>query len=76
MCPAPTRAGSGAAARDVAPDHEPQCGLYGARFFGDPSALPSLRVVLADHEVTQVNAPTTLAAEAQKAIDAIEGRTN
>jgi HEAT repeat protein len=41
---------------------------------GDPSALPGLRVALADHEVTQVNAPTTLAAEAQKAIDAIEGR--
>ena len=41
---------------------------------GDPSALPPLRVALADHEVTQVNAPTTLAAEAQKAIDAIEGR--
>lgn len=41
---------------------------------GDPSALTWLRAALADHEVTQVNAPTTLAAEAQKAIDTIERR--
>jgi HEAT repeat protein len=39
---------------------------------GDPSALPALRDSLADNEVTHVNAPTTLAAEARKAIDAIE----
>jgi hypothetical protein len=41
---------------------------------GDPSALPSLRAALADQEVTRVNAPTTVAAEARKAIDAIEAR--
>ena len=41
---------------------------------GDRSALPALRAALADNEVTQVNAPTTLAAEARKAIDAIEQR--
>jgi HEAT repeat protein len=38
----------------------------------DPSALPALRLSLDDNEVTQVNAPTTLAAEASKAIDEIE----
>jgi HEAT repeat protein len=38
---------------------------------GDPAALPALQQALDDHEVTQVNAPTTAAAEAQKAIDAI-----
>ena len=39
---------------------------------GDPSALPALRDSLGDNEVTQANAPTTLAAEARKAIDSIE----
>ncbi len=38
---------------------------------GDPAALPALQQALSDHEVTQVNAPTTAAAEAQKAIEAI-----
>ena len=38
---------------------------------GDPAALPALQQALGDHEVTQVNAPTTAAAEAQKAIEAI-----
>ena len=41
---------------------------------GDPAALPALQQALGDHEVTQVNAPTTAAAEAQKAIDAIRSR--
>ena len=41
---------------------------------GDPAALPALQLALNDHEVTQVNAPTTAAAEAQKAIEAIRAR--
>jgi HEAT repeat protein len=41
---------------------------------GDPSALPALRAALGDDEVTQVNAPTTTAAEARKAIESIERR--
>jgi HEAT repeat protein len=40
---------------------------------GDPSALPALTEALSDSETTQVNAPTTVAGEAQKAIDAIKG---
>lgn len=39
---------------------------------GDPSSLPALTEALKDREATQVNAPTTVAAEAQKAIDAIK----
>jgi len=39
---------------------------------GDPTALPALRAALSDDEVTQVNAPTSLAAEARKAIEQIE----
>jgi HEAT repeat protein len=41
---------------------------------GEPAALPALQRALNDHEVTQVNAPTTTAAEAQKAIEAIRAR--
>jgi HEAT repeat protein len=38
---------------------------------GDPAALPALTEALNDTETTQVNAPTTVATEARKAIDAI-----
>ncbi len=38
---------------------------------GDSAALPALQQALSDHEVTKVNAPTTAAAEAQTAIEAI-----
>jgi HEAT repeat protein len=38
---------------------------------GDPAALPALRVALGDGEATEVNAPTTVAAEAEKAIAAM-----
>jgi HEAT repeat protein len=41
---------------------------------GDTAALPALRAVLGDGEVTPVNAPTTVAAEAEKAIAAIESK--
>jgi len=41
---------------------------------GDPAALPALRVALGDGEATVVNAPTTVAAEAEKAIAAIESK--
>ena len=41
---------------------------------GDPAALPALRVALGDGEATVVNAPTTVAAEAAKGIEAIESR--
>jgi HEAT repeat protein len=41
---------------------------------GDPAALPALRAALGDGEVTPVNAPTTVAAEAEKAIEAIEAK--
>jgi HEAT repeat protein len=41
---------------------------------GDPAALPALRVALADRVATEVNAPTTVAAEAEKAIAAIESK--
>jgi HEAT repeat protein len=41
---------------------------------GDPAALPALRVALGDWEATEVNAPTTVAAEAEKAIAAIESK--
>lgn len=41
---------------------------------GEPAALPALQQALNDHEVTPVNAPTTAAAEAQKAIEAIRAR--
>ena len=40
----------------------------------DPAALPALTKVLSDTEVTKVNAPTTVAKEAQKAIEAIKAR--
>jgi HEAT repeat protein len=39
----------------------------------DPAALPALTEALNDTEVTKVNAPTTVEAEARKAIDAING---
>ena len=42
---------------------------------GDPEALPALRASLDDHEVTSVNAPTTVAEEAEKAIAAIESNS-
>jgi HEAT repeat protein len=45
--------------------------VHALRDIGDPAALPALQQALDDHEVTQVNAPTTAAAEAQKAIEAI-----
>jgi len=41
---------------------------------GDPAAIPALRAALGDSEVTPVNAPTTVAVEAEKAIAAIESR--
>ncbi len=41
---------------------------------GDPSALPALTEALNDTETTPVNAPTTTANEARKAIDAIQGK--
>ncbi len=41
---------------------------------GDPVALPALRAVLDDSEVTPENAPTTAAIEAEKAIAAIESK--
>jgi hypothetical protein len=41
---------------------------------GDPAALPALTVALGDREGTEVNAPTTVAAEAEKAIAAIESK--
>ena len=39
---------------------------------GDPAALAALTEALSDTEVTQVNAPTTVEAEARKAIAAIK----
>ncbi|MBI3866783.1 MAG: HEAT repeat domain-containing protein, partial [Planctomycetia bacterium] len=39
---------------------------------GDPAALPALTAALSDTEATEVNAPTTVKSEAQKAIDAIK----
>jgi HEAT repeat protein len=45
--------------------------VHALRDIGDAAALPALQQALDDHEVTQVNAPTTAAAEAQKAIEAI-----
>jgi HEAT repeat protein len=41
---------------------------------GDPPAVPALTAALGDGEATQVNAPTTVAAEAEKAIAAIESK--
>lgn len=41
---------------------------------GDQSALPALTEALKDTEKTQVNAPTTVAGEAQKAIEAINNK--
>ena len=41
---------------------------------GDPAALPALRAALSDGAATEVNAPTTIAAEAEKAIAAIEAK--
>lgn len=41
---------------------------------GDPAALPALRVGLSDTEVTPSNAPTTVAVEAEKAIEVIESK--
>jgi hypothetical protein len=41
---------------------------------GDPAALPALRAALGDGEVTPVNAPATIGAEAEKAIAAIESK--
>jgi HEAT repeat protein len=41
---------------------------------GDPAALITLRVALDDYEVTPVNERTTVAAEAEKAIAAIESK--
>jgi HEAT repeat protein len=38
----------------------------------DPAALPGLTEALSDTEVTQVNAPTTVEAEARRAIEAIQ----
>ena len=43
---------------------------------GDPSALPALTDALNDTSVTEVNAPTTVAVEARKAIDAIQAAQN
>ena len=55
-------------------DEHPNVRVSAARALGqigDPAALPALQQALSDHEVTQVNAPATAAAEAQKAIEAI-----
>jgi HEAT repeat protein len=55
-------------------DEHPNVRVSAARALGeigDPAALPALQQALGDHEATQVNAPTTAAAEAQKAIDVI-----
>lgn len=41
---------------------------------GDPAALPALRIALGDGEATEVNAPTTVTAEAEKAIADIEAK--
>ena len=41
---------------------------------GDASALPALNKALADTEVTKINAPTTVAKEAQRAIGTIRAR--
>lgn len=41
---------------------------------GDPAAIPALRAALGDSEVTPMNAPTTTAVEAEKAIAAIESK--
>ena len=41
---------------------------------GDPAALPALTEALNDTATTEVNAPTTPADEARKAIDAIKGK--
>jgi len=41
---------------------------------GDPAAIPALTEALHDTEATQVNAPTTVASAARKAIEAIQGK--
>ena len=41
---------------------------------GDPVALPALTEALSDTDVTQINAPTTVEAEARKAIEAIKAK--